>query len=81
MNSTAVCAYPSAGGGRGSANSGGAARNTPRPGLNEMPLHARKKSFAVVQRQPKRIEGRMGIGAATASDFMGLLRSISAAQF
>src|SRR5271166_1663325 len=51
------------------------------PGLNQMPLHARQQSLAVVQRQAERIERRVGIGAATASDFVGLPRSIGAAQF
>jgi hypothetical protein len=51
------------------------------PGLNQMPLHARKQSFAVVQRQAEGIERRMGIGAATASDVVDLLRSIGATQF
>ncbi len=51
------------------------------PGLNQMPLHARQQSFAVVQCQAERIERRMGIGAATASDFVGLRRSIGATQF
>jgi hypothetical protein len=46
-----------------------------------MPLHARQQSFAVVQHQAERIEHRMGIGAATASDVVDLLRSIGAAQF
>ena len=51
------------------------------PGLNQMPLHARQQSLAVVQRQAERIERRMGISASTASDVMDLPGSISAAQF
>jgi hypothetical protein len=51
------------------------------PGLNQMPLHARQQSLAVVQCQAERIEGRMGIGAATLGNFVGLLRSIDVAQF
>ena len=46
------------------------------PGLNQVPLHVRQESLAVVQRQAERTERRMGIGAATASDVMDLLRSI-----
>jgi Methyltransferase domain len=46
-----------------------------------MPLHACHQSFAVVQRQAERIERRMGVGAATASDIVDLLRSIGATQF
>ena len=51
------------------------------PGLNQVPLHARQQGLAVVQRQAERIEGRMGIGAATSSYFVGLLRPVSTAQF
>jgi hypothetical protein len=51
------------------------------PGLNQMPLHARQQSLAVVQRQAERTERRMGIGAATASDVVDLLRSVGATQF
>jgi len=51
------------------------------PGLNQMPLHAGQQSFTVVQRQAERIEHRMGIGATATSNFVRLLRSVSAAQF
>ena len=44
------------------------------PGLNQVPLHARQQGFPVVQRQAKRIEERLGFGAATSGNFMGLLR-------
>jgi hypothetical protein len=51
------------------------------PGLNQMQLHARQQGFAIVQRQAERIEGRMGIGAATLGNFVGRLRSIGTVQF
>jgi hypothetical protein len=51
------------------------------PGLNQVPLHARQQALAVVQRQAKRIEDRMRVAAATSGNFVGLLRSIGAAQF
>ena len=50
------------------------------PGLNQEPLHARQQGLAVVQRQAERIEGRMGVCAATSGNFMGLLRPIGAVQ-
>ena len=50
------------------------------PDLNQVPLHARQQGFAVVQRQAKRIEERLGFGAATSGNFMGLLRPVSAVQ-
>jgi hypothetical protein len=50
-------------------------------GLNQMPLHGRQQSLAIVQCQAERIEPRIGIGAATAGDFVGLLRSIGPTQF
>ena len=51
------------------------------PGLNQMPLHARQQDLAVVQRQVKRIEDRIGVAAATPGNFVGLPRSIGAGQF
>jgi hypothetical protein len=51
------------------------------PGLNQVPLHARQQGLAVVQRQAKRIKSRIGVGATTTGNLVGLLRSISAAQF
>ena len=62
-SSIAVCACLSAGEGGGSASSGGAARSILRPGcLNQMLLHPRQQSVAIVQSQAERIERRMGIG-------------------
>jgi len=51
------------------------------PALNQVPLHTRPQGLAVVQRQAERTEGRMGVGAATSGNFVGLLRSIGAPQF
>ena len=48
------------------------------PAMNQVPLHASQQGLAIVQRQAERIEWRMGISAATAGNFVGLLRSISA---
>ena len=46
------------------------------PGLNKVTLYARQQGLAVVQRQAERIEGRMGVDAATSGNFVGLLRPI-----
>ena len=51
------------------------------PGLHQVPLHAGQKGLTVVKCQAERIEGRMGVGAATTGNFADLLRSIGAAQF
>jgi hypothetical protein len=49
--------------------------------LNQVPLHARQQGLAVVQRQAGQIEGRIGIGAATSGNLVGLFRSVGATQF
>jgi hypothetical protein len=51
------------------------------PAPNQVPLHAGQQRLAVVQRQAKRIKGRMGVRAAATGNFVGLLRSIGATQF
>ena len=65
----------------GNASSGDAARGTPRPEPEPDATARRQKRVTVVQRQAKRIEGRMGISAATTSNLVGLPRSVGAAQF